>query len=51
MNTKKTSRVNAMGKRINNDLNDDPNINEEIQGFKMRLNMYKTPKLIQVQIH
>ena len=42
---------NAIGQRIHNDLNDDPNVNEEIQGFEMHLNMYKTPKFIQVQIH
>ena len=42
---------NAMGKRIFNDLNDDPNVNEDIQGFDMHLNMHKIPKFIQVLIH
>ena len=38
-------------KRIHNDLNDDRNVNEEIQELEMHLNMYKTPKFIQVQIY
>ena len=46
----KDKQSNAIEKRIHNDLNDDPNINEEIQEFEMHLNMYKTPKVIQLPI-